>query len=131
MLGFGGVLTTVTDLHRWHIALKQNRVLSAESVDKLFTPYVDEGDDGKSYYGYGWVIADEPEFGKVIWHDGANDSHNAVFLDYADRQIMIVVLSNRIDGAPDAEIFYGTDTGFSLSRTILTDEFSEYPDYLD
>lgn len=130
LLGFGGVLSTVGDLYRWHLALEQRRVLSAGSVEKLFTPYIDEGNDGESYYGYGWVIMEVPELGKIIWHDGATDSQNAIFLNSVDHRTVVIVLANRIDGVMDDEVFYGTETGFSLGRSILTNDFSEYPDYV-
>lgn len=131
LLGFGGVLTTVEDLYLWNTALENNRILSEKSTTKLFTPYVKENNEDESYYGYGWVIEESPEYGKIISHDGATDSQNAIFIKYNDRhKTLVIVLSNRIDGGLfRSEIFYGTDTGFILGENILKDDFSNLPGY--
>ena len=131
LLGFGGVLSTVEDLYRWHLALQQNSVLSTESTEKLFTPYIDEDNDGESFYGYGWVIMDEPGIGKIIWHDGGTDSQNAIFINAVDADTLVIALSNKIDGGSMGdEIFYGTETGFFLGHSYLTNNFSKFPHYV-
>ncbi len=98
----------------------------------IFTPYIKENNKDESYYGYGWAIEKSPEYGKIISHDGATDSQNAIFLKYDDpNKTLVVVLSNRIDGGLfRREIFYGTDTGIILGENILKDNFSNFPDYV-
>lgn len=132
LLGFGGVLSTVGDLHCWHLALEENSMLSAESTEKLFTPYTDEDNNGESYYGYGWVIMDDPDFGQIIWHDGATDSQNAIFIHAVDHDLFVIVLTNRIDGGGilDEEVFYGSETGFFLGMSFLKGDYSEYPSFV-
>lgn len=127
--GFGGVLTTVGDLYRWHVALSQYTVLSASSTEKLFTPYIDEGYGDESFYGYGWVVMERPELGTIIWHDGASNAHNGVFLHYVDQDVVVIVLSNKIDGSMGDETFYGIETGFFLGRGLLQNDFSHHPDF--
>lgn len=130
LLGFGGVLTTVGDLYSWNTALESNQILSEQSVTKLFTPYVKEDEDGESYYGYGWVIEELPGCGKMIWHDGATDSQNAIFIKCGDRdKTLVVVLSNRIDTGLFNETFYGTETGIALGNNILKHDFNDLPEY--
>lgn len=131
ILGFGGVLTTVGDLYSWNTALEDNLVLSKKSISKLFTPYIKEEEDGDSYYGYGWAIEEQPEYGKMISHDGATDSQNSILIKYSDsHNTLIVILANRIDrGWFKQETFYGTDTGFVLGSNILKQDFSELPEY--
>ena len=131
LLGFGGVLTTVRDLYLWNAALESNLILSDELIAKLFTPHIKEDDDGESYYGYGWAIEELPEYGKMIWHDGATDSQNAIFIKYGDPDnTLVVVLANRIDGGLfKKETFYGTDTGLALGNNILKQDFNDLPDY--
>ncbi|MBL7825683.1 MAG: beta-lactamase family protein, partial [Saprospiraceae bacterium] len=65
----GGVLSTVGDMYRWYLALKKHVVMPESAVKKLFTPYVKEGPNAPSYYGYGWVVQQAGEK-QVIWHNG-------------------------------------------------------------
>jgi len=62
----GGILSTVDDMYRWHLALSGDAVLPAEARERMFTPYVPEGPAGRSHYGYGWTIAKTLRGTKVI-----------------------------------------------------------------
>ncbi len=119
-------------MYLWSTALENNLILSQKSTTKLFTPYIKENNEDESYYGYGWAIEKSPEYGKIISHDGATDSQNAIFLKYDDpHKTLVIVLSNRIDGGLfRREIFYGTDTGIILGENILKNNFSNFPDYV-
>ena len=129
LLGFGGVLTTVGDLYLWNEALANNLILSETSITKLFTPYIQEGNED-SYYGYGWAIRDLPDYGKMISHNGATDSQNAMMIMYEDpKRTLVVVLSNRIDEGLLRETFYGTDTSLALGCSILKQDFNQFPAY--
>ncbi|MFK7806131.1 MAG: serine hydrolase domain-containing protein [Anaerolineae bacterium] len=122
LIGFGGVLSTTGDLYLWSQALAENKILSAASREKLFTPYVQEYDDGPSFYGYGWVIEPLPTEAEqtLIWHDGATDSQNAIMLIAPDfDQTVIIVLSNKIDESLFSENFYGIDAGFEILGLLL------------
>lgn len=129
LLGFGGVLTTSGDLYKWGESLKSHSILSEDSIIKLFTPYVREFEGEESFYGYGWVVIDMEDYGRVIFHDGATDSHNAIMIMADDFDTTFIVMSNRIDEKPDSEIFYGTDTGFALGMSFLSNDFTILPEY--
>jgi CubicO group peptidase (beta-lactamase class C family) len=70
--GNGGLLSTARDMYRWHQALQDGTVLDHASLRALFRPRVREQPAGRTYYGYGWVVAEHPELGRVVWHDGGN-----------------------------------------------------------
>ncbi|MBK9014968.1 MAG: beta-lactamase family protein [Saprospiraceae bacterium] len=89
----GGVLSTVGDMHRWYLALKNNNVLPKAATDKLFTPHVAEDPEGHSHYGYGWVVQDL-EGDQLIWHNGGNGVYNANMTFLPEKDICIVVSSN-------------------------------------
>ncbi|MCF8244575.1 MAG: beta-lactamase family protein [Saprospiraceae bacterium] len=89
----GGVLSTVGDMHRWYLSLKNNTVLPKTATDKLFTPYVAEGPEGHSHYGYGWVVQDL-DGEKLIWHNGGNGVYNANMTFIPAQDICIVASSN-------------------------------------
>ncbi|WJV50994.1 serine hydrolase domain-containing protein [Streptomyces flavofungini] len=70
--GNGGMLSTATDLLRWHVALNGHEVLSADARRKMFTPHAsatEDAEDGPAY-GYGWAL--EPGTGehRIAWHTG-------------------------------------------------------------
>jgi CubicO group peptidase (beta-lactamase class C family) len=65
----GGVLSTVGDMYRWHLALQGEKILSADAKKKMFTPYVREGPDADTFYGYGWVVGKTPRGTTLIEHN--------------------------------------------------------------
>lgn len=91
-----GILSTPADMYRWHLALLGDKVLSAESRKKLFTPYVKEG-QAPSSYGYGWAIAPLPNGHQVIMHNGGNGTYAADFRRYLDDGVVIFITSNISD----------------------------------
>ena len=90
----GGILSTTHDMATWVDALRTNKVLSAASTTKLFTPYVEEGEGGGSHYGYGWAIFKTPRGTRLITHNGGNGIQFADVLWYADEGVTIVLMSN-------------------------------------
>ena len=90
----GGVLSTVTDLFRWHQALDGDAILNAEAKRKLWTPHVPEDEEGRSHYGYGWAIFNTQRGTKLIAHNGGNGVFFADFRRYVDEGVVILVMSN-------------------------------------
>jgi CubicO group peptidase (beta-lactamase class C family) len=66
----GGILSTVDDLYRWHLALLGDNVLPTAAKIKLFKPYIREGFYGDRYYGYGWRLATTAHGKPYIFHLG-------------------------------------------------------------
>lgn len=89
----GGVLSTVGDMYRWYLALKNNTVLPKSATDKMFEPHVAEGPAEMSFYGYGWVVQ-EMDGKKAIWHNGGNGVYNANMSFLPEQDICIIVSSN-------------------------------------
>jgi CubicO group peptidase (beta-lactamase class C family) len=88
----GSMYSTVEDLYKWDQALYENKILSAESKSKMFTP-------GLSNYGYGFVIVDQPigkteQKTKVIQHGGGINGFNCLFTRFVDQKNLVVVLDN-------------------------------------
>lgn len=89
----GGILSTVGDMYKWYLSLKNNTVLPKASTDRMFTPHVAEDPEGMSHYGYGWVI--ENHDGKrLIWHNGGNGVYNAYMNFDLEEDVCIIVSSN-------------------------------------
>lgn len=96
----GGVLSTVGDMHRWYKALRNNVVLPKNATDKMFSPHVAENQEGRSHYGYGWVVQDDGSQ-RIIWHNGGNGVYNAFMGFDLANDVCIVVSSNSNDKISD------------------------------
>ena len=90
----GALYSTVEDMYKWDQALYTDKLVSNESKEKIFTPYMNN-------YGYGWGIR-EQEFGgvkkKVISHSGGIFGFNTIILRYTDDKNLIVLLCNVLPG---------------------------------
>ena len=94
LFGSGLLYSTVEDLYRWNQALSRHTLVSQQSLDEAFTPYVASQYAG-SRYGYGWFIAQAPTPGhRLIWHDGRVAGFRSYIGYYSDDGITIIVLSN-------------------------------------
>jgi CubicO group peptidase (beta-lactamase class C family) len=92
LTGAGSVVTTVSDLYRWELALESSRVLADSSRRKLLTPYVDEG--GPARAAYGWNVVTTPRNTTLITHAGDIGGYNADFRHYIDEGLVVIFLSN-------------------------------------
>jgi CubicO group peptidase (beta-lactamase class C family) len=93
----GGILSTVGDMHRWYLALKNDTVLSSAARQKYFAPHIKEYADGNSYYGYGWVNRKTGQGNTLIWHNGGNGIYNA-FMGFELETDLVVIVSSNIAG---------------------------------
>lgn len=88
----GAIMSTVDDLWKWQVAIKNNILVKSETIAKAFTNY--PLNDGKpTYYGYGWML-DEVNGSLTREHSGGifGYSSNAIHLPKED--VYVVVLSN-------------------------------------
>jgi CubicO group peptidase (beta-lactamase class C family) len=92
--GNGGLLSTVGDLYRWHLALAGVTVLSRESREKMFTPRVPENEERTSFYGYGWAITSTSRGTNLVWHDGGNGFFFADFRRYVNEDVVLIFATN-------------------------------------
>jgi CubicO group peptidase (beta-lactamase class C family) len=90
-LGNGGILSTTEDMYRWHLALLEDKVLSAAVKKKMFMPFLNE-------YGYGWDII-QREMGTLIQHDGGSMlGCSAEFRRYIDAKTVTMLFCNQSYG---------------------------------
>jgi len=91
-------LTTTGDLYRWITALRKNSVLPESATRKMFSSQVPTNDRGVDY-GYGWQVAKDRDGKKVISHGGSHfDGFNASVRWDVDRDVIVIIISNRIFG---------------------------------
>ena len=89
--GAGGLLSTVEDLFAWDQGLRSDRILKADSREKMFTPFL-EG------YGYGWEIK-KVDGRRIAGHGGGIEGFVSQFVRFLDEDLSLIILSN-FDFAP-------------------------------
>lgn len=98
LVGNGGLLSTTADLFRWQQALHSGRILSEESYRKMIHPWVREGEDADSFYGYGWAIwLDEGGAPRLIAHNGGNGVFHTDLLHWPQEDLVVIGMSNVSD----------------------------------
>lgn len=90
VLGDGGIYSSLDDLARWDAALYDDRLLSAASRRAMFSPATATTEPDVPHYGFGWRLN-----GRMQWHSGESIGFRNVILRYPDRQLTVIVLSNR------------------------------------
>ncbi|MBC7187327.1 MAG: serine hydrolase, partial [Calditrichaeota bacterium] len=123
----GGILSTVTDLYKWHLALEGGRILPDSLRALLSHPFVREGPDADSFYGYGWSISTTPRGTRLVGHNGGNGIFSADFLRFLDEGVVIICLAN-VAGKPAwqvsqtvARILFGEAYELPPEKTELLD----------
>jgi CubicO group peptidase (beta-lactamase class C family) len=96
----GGILSTLDDMHKWYIALRNKTILPAGEISKLFVPYIKET-GGETFYGYGWVIEPLENGDTLIWHNGGNGAFNTFMGFDLKNDLVIIVSSNSNDKIAD------------------------------
>ena len=104
--GNGGLLTTTSDLLKWHDVLSGESVLTARSIQAMHARHVntshdsDEASELKAFYGYGWITEDIPS-GVAHWHTGGNNYFYAYIGRQVDEDSVIIGLANEGENALD------------------------------
>ena len=94
--GNGGILSNPSDLYKWYIALKENKIISKKSFEQLTFPHVKENESGDSYYAYGWTIMNSDRNTKIIAHNGSNGVFYADFLQLPEENTVIIYMTNEL-----------------------------------
>jgi CubicO group peptidase (beta-lactamase class C family) len=88
----GGGFSTVKDLHRFARAIQAGKLVSQESLDKMWQ------DHAGANYGYGFTVEEGPN-GRVVGHSGGFDGINSNLDIYLDKGYIVAVMSNTDNGA--------------------------------
>lgn len=93
IMGAGGMVSTVADLFRWHLALQEGKILSEESLEAYSS--VQFRLDERGGEGYGWVVVDEPGR-RFRASAGGNEEigHNNVMRWQMDDDILLIASSS-------------------------------------
>jgi CubicO group peptidase (beta-lactamase class C family) len=97
----GGMVSTVGDFLKWDQALYGDKLLSAASKEKMFTPYVKDDVWGDLGYGYGWMIGTRQIGGKAVRvheHGGNANGFRTLVTRYPGERRLVVLMLNEGNG---------------------------------
>ncbi len=94
LMGNGGILSTVEDLYKWHLALESNTILDKKAKAKHYAKHIKENENGDSFYGYGWSIVPTSKDKNLITHNGGNGIFFTDFWRFPDEDTVIILMTN-------------------------------------
>lgn len=98
VLGDGGIYSSVEDLSRWDGELYNSRLIRPVLRQQSFTPAT-LNDGTKTKYGFGWdIVPYKNQF--TVSHTGSTRGFRNAILRFPDRQLTIIILTNRNEGEP-------------------------------
>lgn len=67
--GQAKIYSTVEDLLKWDVSLKENSFINQTDKDFIFSSgKLNSGEE--TGYGFGWYLKEEELFGKLVYHSG-------------------------------------------------------------
>ena len=85
--GMGGIVTNVHDLYRWHVALRDGKVLNKQSLAAYYRPLLNN-------YALGWQVEQTGRDGIRVSHGGGVQGFRCMYERDLGEDSVIVVLSN-------------------------------------
>lgn len=93
IVGDGCVNSTVNDLLKWDRALYTHKLLSKQGMEELFQ-VATLNDQSKTNYGFGWIIEDNADFGKIVSHSGGWPGYATYISRHITNDKTIILLQN-------------------------------------
>ena len=120
-LGDGGIYTSIDDLARWDLALRNHTLISESEMQPALAPVQPTGGPARNEhgetvsYGFGWFL--DPYRGhKRMWHDGETMGFRTTIQRFPEDDLTVIVLANRTDVDPKALALRVADLYLSEKR---------------
>jgi CubicO group peptidase (beta-lactamase class C family) len=98
--GDGAIYTSLNDYQKWLRGIEEQKLLSKESYDAMFSPQALTDRNG-AHYGYGWFL-DEYRGEPRIYHNGETQGFRLCVQRFPKRKAAVLVqLNNNIEGDPE------------------------------
>jgi CubicO group peptidase (beta-lactamase class C family) len=98
VLGDGGIYSSVDDLFKWDQTLYTESLVRSDLYDAAVTP-ARLNDGSRTTYGFGWFV--EPyRNGIRFLHEGSTRGFRNAILRMPDKQLTVIILTNRNEGEP-------------------------------
>lgn len=124
LIGNGGLVSTPRDMIAWEHAYTGGTLVSPAAREMAHTPYMSEGEGAPSFYGYGVVVEDDPQGGRIYWHNGGNGAFNSHWRVLADHGYELFATTNQRGISTDTAILALTaalmDQPFEVQRPADT-----------
>ena len=124
----GSLYSTVLDLATWDRALSEGKLISKESMARMFTPV-------KNEYAYGWSVPGRPGR-KGMGHGGGINGFATNILRFPDDKVCVIVLCNMLPVNPGrvandlAAITFGEPYKLPKVRTVAAVDPRTYDAYV-
>jgi CubicO group peptidase (beta-lactamase class C family) len=93
----GAFLSSIADLMKWELMIQQNKWLSKDSWQQMWTDTVSTDRsttaNTRVSYGYGWQVS-QFKNRRMVFHDGSLPGFRSSYLRFPDERTAIVVLIN-------------------------------------
>ena len=90
-----GIMSTVSDLSLYSIAIDEKKFLKPATWEQVFTPF--KTPKGKTIqYGLGWYVRYYNRM-KIMWHTGWWMGYSALFVKVPEKDLTFIVLANSQD----------------------------------
>ncbi len=101
----GGIYTTVRDFLKWENALKNNSIITQESLDMAYSQitkvsgseYCSYQNRENTHYGLGWFIDSSFAGDTKVYHTGDNGGFQAYACKYLNNNVNVIMFENRND----------------------------------
>lgn len=90
----GGLLSTVSDLHRWNAALYSGKIIKPESLAQLQKNYISRKHYVLGNVGYGYGIMMNQQKPEAFFHTGYVKGSPSLLVYYPQTKTSVVILSN-------------------------------------
>lgn len=112
----GSLLSTVTDLYKWTVAVDAGKLLPKSYVDEAWTSAtLNNGDE--TGYGYGWSLSDW-QGKRIVAHGGGIPGFVTFALWLPEEKVFVAVLGNRDGGNPNPEMLAYEAMGEALGMPL-------------
>jgi CubicO group peptidase (beta-lactamase class C family) len=83
----GEIYSSTEDLLKWENALFSEKVITKESLDQMFTPYLNN-------YSYGWFTYENADEDKIVFHSGNLPGYTSFVEKNLNKNYLIIILCN-------------------------------------
>ena len=113
----GSLMSTVDDLAKWDAAMSAGRVVSAQSLARMFTPYK-LASGNETGYGYGWAIS-QYEGRAAQEHGGGIPGFRAYVLRIPAEGVYVAVLSNLSASDPNLGLLARRSAAIAIGKPLV------------